>query len=43
MQLLELVSYIGGITGLFLGSSFLSFIEIFEVLIEIAFILISSR
>jgi len=33
------VSNIGGILGLFLGISFLSFIEIFEILFEISFII----
>lgn len=35
----DLVSNIGGILGLFIGVSFLSFIEIFEVVLEIIFTL----
>ena len=34
----SLISNIGGILGLFLGISFLTTIEIFEVLLEILFI-----
>ena len=36
------ISNIGGILGLFLGISFLSFIEIVEIFLEISFILISK-
>ena len=36
--LTDLVSNIGGTLGLFLGISFLSFIELFELIIEILFI-----
>ncbi len=32
MVLLDLISFIGGLTGLFLGASFLSFVEIFEMI-----------
>jgi hypothetical protein len=32
------ISNIGGILGVFLGISFLSFIEIFEIIFEIIFI-----
>jgi hypothetical protein len=38
----NLISNIGGILGLFLGISFLSFIEIFEIFYEIFIILISK-
>jgi len=38
-ELFNFISNIGGILGLFLGISFLSFIEIFEILFEIVFIL----
>ena len=34
MQTFDLVSNIGGLFGLFLGMSLLSFIELFEILIE---------
>jgi hypothetical protein len=37
-----LISNIGGILGLFLGISFLSFVEIFEIFYEILIILISK-
>ena len=37
------VSNIGGIFGLFLGISFLSFVEILEVLIEIFYILLFKK
>ena len=40
---LTMVSNLGGILGLFLGISFLSFFEIFEVLIEIIFIFFDLR
>jgi hypothetical protein len=36
------ISYIGGQMGLFLGTSFLSFIEMFEVLIEAFFIILKK-
>ena len=39
MTLVDLIATIGGLFGLFLGASFLSFIEIFELLFE-AFYLI---
>ena len=39
----NLVSSIGGTLGLFLGVSFLSFIEIFEILFEIIFILFFNK
>ena len=41
-ELYDLVSNLGGLFGLFLGVSFLSIIEIFEILIEIISILISK-
>lgn len=42
MQIFGLVSSIGGIFSLFLGMSLLSFIEIFEILIESAIILFNK-
>ena len=42
-EVFSYVSTIGGIFGLFLGVSFLSFIEIFEILFEALYILFSSR
>ena len=42
MLKVDLISYIGGICGLFLGSSFLSFIEIFEFILEFVFFLINK-
>jgi hypothetical protein len=38
-EFLDLISNIGGNLGLFIGISFLSFAEIFELLFEIVFIL----
>ncbi len=32
MVLLDLISFLGGLTGLFLGASFLTFVEIFEMI-----------
>jgi len=37
------ISYIGGILGLFLGISFLSFIEIFEMVLEVVFIIFRNN
>ena len=37
MLMVDLISYIGGICGLFLGSSFLSFIEIVEFFLDFVF------
>jgi hypothetical protein len=39
-QLADLISSVGGILGLFLGLSFLSFIEIFDLLIQIFYVFI---
>ena len=39
MNMLDLISNIGGNLGLFIGVSFLSFAEIIELIIEIFFIL----
>jgi hypothetical protein len=39
MNMLDLISNIGGNLGLFIGVSFLSFAEIIELFIEILFIL----
>jgi hypothetical protein len=41
-ELLDFISNIGGILGLFLGISFLSFIEIFEIIFEIVFIILQK-
>ena len=38
-QLFDFISSIGGILGLFLGISFLSFVELFEIIFEISLIL----
>ena len=43
MVMSDLVSNIGGILGLFIGISFLSFIEIFEVITEVFFVLFSDN
>ena len=40
MQLLDLISFIGGLSGLFLGASFLSVMEIFEMTNEVFLLLI---
>ncbi len=42
MLLLDLISFIGGLTGLFLGASFLSFVEIFEMINGVIFHLIEA-
>jgi hypothetical protein len=39
----DLISNIGGILGLFIGCSFASFFEIFEIVIEIIFILFQKK
>ena len=41
--LADLVSNIGGILGVFIGISFLSFIEIFEILFEILSIIFFKK
>lgn len=41
LDLITLLSNIGGIMGLFLGISVLSFVEIFEILVEIFMILLA--
>jgi len=38
-ELFTIISNIGGTLGLFLGISFLSFIEIFEILFQVIYIL----
>ena len=38
-ELVDLVSNIGGLLGLFIGTSFLSFVEIIEIFIEVFVIL----
>ncbi len=42
LSLLDLISFIGGLTGLFLGASFLSFVEIFEMINGVIFHLIEA-
>ena len=42
-QILDLVSNIGGLLGLFLGVSLLSFLEIIEFTLEIVFLLVYKR
>ena len=42
-EFLDLISNIGGNLGLFIGISFLSFAEIFELLFEIVFILSQKK
>ena len=42
-EMFNFISNIGGLLGVFLGISFLSFIEIFEIIYEIIIILISSN
>ena len=43
MQSTDLVSSLGGILGLFLGLSFLSFIEIFDFLLQLINILVKTN
>ena len=43
VEVFDLVSSVGGTLGLFLGISFLSFVEIIELLIEIAFIFFKAK
>lgn len=38
MEVIDLVSNIGGTLGLFLGMSFLSFVEILDVFLQICFV-----
>lgn len=40
MQIVDLISNFGGLLGLFVGISFLSFGELVQILIEIFFIVI---
>ena len=42
MQIVDLISNFGGLLGLFVGISFLSFGELVQILIEIFFILIEE-
>ena len=42
MSLSDLVANIGGFLGLFLGMSFLSFVEILDILLQILFYKLSS-
>ncbi|CAF1115278.1 unnamed protein product, partial [Brachionus calyciflorus] len=43
MVIVDLISNIGGILGLFIGISILSFAELIEIFIEILFVLFESR
>ncbi len=43
VNLSDLISNFGGTLGLFIGMSFLSFVEIFEIIIETGFILFSKK
>ena len=43
VEVVDLVSSVGGTLGLFLGISFLSFVEIIELLIEIAFVFFKAK
>jgi hypothetical protein len=43
VEFMELLATIGGLLGFFIGMSLLSFIEFFEILIEILLILVSKR
>ena len=42
-KLSDLISNVGGTFGLFMGISFLSFLEIFEIIIEIIFIFLTNK
>jgi hypothetical protein len=42
-RLADLISNIGGIVGVFIGASFLSFVEIVECAIEVVLILKSAK
>ena len=42
-ELWDLISSIGGLFGLFLGFSFLSLMDIFQILLEISFILFEKK
>jgi hypothetical protein len=42
-EISDLVSNIGGLAGLFLGVSFLSFVEVFELLFDLVRILVNSK
>jgi hypothetical protein len=42
-ELIDLISNIGGLLGLFLGISFLSFVEIIEIIIETLIIMFSKH
>ena len=42
-ELIDLISNIGGLLGLFLGISFLSFVEIIEIIIETLVIMFSKH
>ncbi|CAF0780273.1 unnamed protein product, partial [Brachionus calyciflorus] len=43
MNWLDFIAGIGGTLGLFIGISFLSLVEIVEVIIEVAFVLFETR
>lgn len=42
-KFLDLVSGVGGTLGLFIGMSFLSFFEIFDVIIELVYVIMCQR
>ena len=42
MDIIDLIANIGGLFGLFLGASFLSFIEIFELLFEVFYLIFAG-
>lgn len=43
IEIIDLVSNMGGLLGLFIGFSFLSFAELFELILEIIFILLNNK
>ena len=43
LQPVDLISNIGGLLGLFLGMSFLSFLELVEIVNEIIFIIYETK
>lgn len=43
VELFDLISNIGGILGLFLGVSFLTCVEFFEILFEIIYVLFLKK
>ena len=43
MQIFDIISNVGGLLGLFIGISFLSVIEIFEIIFEIFYIILRTN